>query len=111
MHPDVAKMAAAAAAAAQAPISRAPAPAPNPYVLDPKDHPQIAQRAPIPEQIGRGGMVLGPRDANGGYMVSALWSKTAKNTDCSTFPLARPFARVTVNNWMAIWLVFFCSGP
>ena len=69
VHPDVAKMAAAAAAAAQAPISRAPAPAPNPYVLDPKDHPQIAQRAPIPEQIGRGGMVLGPRDANGGYMV------------------------------------------
>ena len=24
---------------------------------------------------------------------SALWSRTAKNTDCSTEPLARPFAR------------------
>ena len=66
VHPDVAKM--AAAMAAQPPPSRNPAPASNPYVLDPKDHPQLV-RAPIPEQIGRGGMVLGPRDANGGYMV------------------------------------------
>ena len=27
------------------------------------------------------------------FSLSALWSKTAKNTDCSTGPLARPFAR------------------
>ena len=37
----------------------------------------------------------------------ALWSITAKNTDCSTGPLARPFARGTVNDWMAILSVFF----
>ena len=45
---------------------------------------------------------------------NALWSITAKNTDCSTGPLARPFARSlapltrgTVNDWMAILSVFF----
>ena len=48
----------------------------------------------------------------------SLWSKTAKNTDRSTGPLARPFARPlahfahslargTVNDWMALLSVFF----
>ena len=43
--------------------------------------------------------------------MNALWSITAKNTDCSTGPLARPFApslpRGTVNDWKAIFSVFF----
>ena len=39
--------------------------------------------------------------------LAALWSITAKNTDCSTGPLARPFARGKVNDWMAILSVFF----
>ena len=37
----------------------------------------------------------------------SLWSITAKNTDCSNGPLARPFARGTVNDLMAILSVFF----
>jgi len=37
----------------------------------------------------------------------SLWSITVKNTDWSTGPLARPFARGTVNDWMAILSVFF----
>ena len=46
--------------------------------------------------------------------ASSLWSKIEKNTDVSTGPLARPFARSlapltrgTVNDWMAIYSVFF----
>ena len=37
----------------------------------------------------------------------ALWSGTNKNRDVSTGPLARPFARRKVNDWMAILSVFF----
>ena len=61
----------AAAAAAQQPMTRNPAPPVNPYTLDPKDHPQAAARPPtsIPAEQSTRGMVLGPRDANGGYMV------------------------------------------
>ena len=47
-------------------------------------------------------------------MNASLWSKTAKNTDCSTGPLARPFAcslapltRGKVNYYMPILSVFF----
>ena len=39
--------------------------------------------------------------------VKALWSITAKNTDWSTGPLARPFARGKVNDWIAVLSVFF----
>ena len=62
------------------PPPRSAEPAPNPYVLDPQDHPQMAARpapapapalAPVPEPQPRG-MVLGPRDANGGYMVRLM---------------------------------------
>ena len=50
--------------------TRNTAPPENPYVLDPRDHPQAARPvARVPEPTPPG-MVLGPRDANGGYMVS-----------------------------------------
>ena len=39
--------------------------------------------------------------------LNALWSITVKNTDWSTGPLANPFARGTVNDWIAILSVFF----
>jgi len=49
-----------------------------------------------------------------GTRADALWSITAKNTDCRTGSLARPFARSlapltrgTVNDWIAILSVFF----
>ena len=38
-------------------------------------------------------LVMGKR----GRWVEALWSRTVKNTDCSTGLLARPFACGTVN--------------
>ena len=40
-------------------------------------------------------------------VIISLLSKTAKNTDRSTGPLARPFACGTVNGYMAILSVFF----
>ena len=42
-----------------------------------------------------------------------LWARITKNTDWSTGPLARPFARGKVNDQMAIDYVgfFFYSGP
>ena len=56
---------------------------------------------PTPEDISRTPCPLTFR------LVRALWSKTAKNTDRSTGPLARPFACGTVNGYMAILSVFF----
>merc|ERR1719370_608787 len=67
IHPDVAQRAVAAATAAAA---RASAPAPNPYVLEPDDVPQTASRTSATTQDAQPlGMVLGPRDADGGYMT------------------------------------------
>ena len=83
------------------------------------------------EQRGRNGQVGAHRmmhDENGRLDVhhvvtlcprerGALWSITAKNTDCSTGPLARPFARSlapltrgTVINQMAILSVLFWAA-
>ena len=52
-------------------------------------------------------------------LTRALWARITKNTDWSTRPLARPFARSLapltrgkVCDWMAIYSVFFFySGP